>query len=74
MAKAVGGEVKAEARAVVAWPRPWGRGRGRGGVAKVVGRSQGGGGLQRPRPRPWGHGQGRGSVAKSVGAGPRAWV
>ena len=37
--------------AVGAWPKPWGRGQGRGGVAEALG----------AWPRPWELGQGRGA-------------
>ena len=44
-------------------PRPWGRGRGLGGVAKVLG----GGKAVGAWPTPWGHGQGVEGVTKSWG-------
>ena len=73
--------------AVGVWPRPWGRGKGLGGVAKsvraipnpnpkVVGRSQRSGGMAKAVgawPRPWRCCQGRRGVAKVVSAWPRTW-
>ena len=75
------------AKAVVVWPRPWGRCNGLGGVAealrvnanpnpKAVGRSQGNGGMAkdfREWLRPLRGCQDRWGVAKVVGAWPRTW-
>ena len=62
-----GVEATAEAKAVGAWPRLWGRDKGRGGGSKPWGRCRGRGAVAKP----WGRDRDCGGVAKAVWVRPR---
>ena len=69
------------AKAVGAWPRPWGGGQGHGAVSmavtKAVGSGQGLGCVTKAvgaTPRRWGRCQGRGAVSMAVGVWTKHWV